>query len=212
MGHHADDLAETFLWNLLRGSGSDGLSGIQAEREIETEAGTIRLLRPMLDIWRSEIDAYILKHQLAHMEDETNRSRKFTRNRLRLDILPWLEKKLGRPVRQSLHRTAAILGEENLCLEKLLAAVEDWDAPLSVSALLIQPVALQRRTILRWLQHHEIVRAGFEEVELIRSMLDTRSGPSRINLSQNRQARRRGGKISLGLQGIKPAHLENHPA
>lgn len=153
----------------------------------------------MLDIWRSEIDAYVLEHQLTYVEDESNRSRQFTRNRLRHDILPWLEKKLGRNVRQNLHRTAVILSEESLCLEKLVT-VEDWDAPLSVSELLTQPVALQRRTILRWLQHHQIADAGFNEVELIRSMLDVELGPARVNLSQDRQARRRVGKISLASQ------------
>lgn len=199
VGHHADDLAETFLWNLLRGSGSAGLSGIQPEKMIDTSEGPIRIYRPMLDIWRSEIDLYAQENQLVYMEDETNRSRKFTRNRLRHDIIPWLENKMQRNVRQNLHRAAAILNEENRCLENMVS-IEDWDAPLSVAGLILQPIALQRRTILSWLQHHQISEAGFEEVELVRSLLDLETGPARINLSKNRQARRRAGKINLATQ------------
>jgi tRNA(Ile)-lysidine synthase len=200
LGHHADDVAETFLWNLLRGSGTSGLGGLSPKKEIQTEDGPILLLRPMLDIWRSEIDDYVRIHSLPFVEDDSNRSRRFTRNRLRHDILPWLEGKLGRNVRQNLHRTAAILAEENRFFENLIGP-RDGEAPLSVSSLKEQPIALQRRIILSWLQHHHVAEAGFDEVELVRSLLKTGAGPARVNLSQNRQARRCAGKITLALQG-----------
>ena len=195
LGHHADDLAETFLWNLLRGSGTAGLSGMLPDRVVKTEAGSIRLLRPMLDFWRTEIDAYAADHALTHVEDRSNRSRKYTRNRLRHDILPWLESQLDRPVRQNLHRAATIFRDENETLDALIAPVSD---DLKTAGLLALPIALQRRTILAWLRHHAISDAGYSEVELIRSLLQT--GPARINLPGNFQARRRAGRITLASQ------------
>ena len=195
LGHHADDLAETFLWNLLRGSGTAGLSGMQPDRVVKTESGSIRLLRPMLDFWRAEIDDYAADNALTHVEDASNRSRKFTRNRLRHDILPWLEAKLDRPVRQNLHRAATIFRDENAALDAVIPPVSDT---LETSNLLTLPVAIQRRAILAWLRHHAVSDAGYSEVELVRSLLET--SPARVNLPGNLQARRRAGRITITRQ------------
>lgn len=197
LGHHADDLAETFLWNLLRGSGTAGLSGMQPDRVVKTDAGSIRLLRPMLEIWRSEIDQYAADNALTHVEDASNRSRKFTRNRLRHDILPWLESKLDRPVRQNLHRAATIFRDENEALDALVPPIAD---ALQTADLLTIPIALQRRTILAWLRHHAVSDAGYTEVELVRSLLEIEASPARVNLTGNLQARRRAGRITIANQ------------
>ncbi len=197
LGHHADDLAETFLWNLLRGSGTAGLSGMQPDRVVKTDAGSIRLLRPMLEIWRSEIDQYAADNALTHVEDASNRSRKFTRNRLRHDILPWLESKLDRPVRQNLHRAATIFRDENEALDALVPPIAD---ALQTADLLTLPIALQRRTILTWLRCHAVSDAGYTEVELVRSLLEIEASPARVNLPGNLQARRRAGRITIANQ------------
>ncbi len=198
LGHHADDVAETFLWNLLRGSGSSGLGGMAADRELATEGGAVRLLRPLLDLERSEIDAYAREHGLEFVEDESNRSRRFTRNRLRHDILPWLEEKLGRPVRQNLLRAATIVQAENEVMDSLVPKI-DGQGPLDVAGLKGQPVAIQRRMILRWLRAQGIAGA-YVEVESIRNLLDVDAGPARVNLPGDLQARRRSGKIMLARQ------------
>src|SRR5262249_34979050 len=74
LGHHADDLVETFLINLFRGAGTTGL---RAMREISARRiGDVRLtiIRPFLGIWRSEINSYIREHQLKFREDASNKS------------------------------------------------------------------------------------------------------------------------------------------
>lgn len=82
-GHHAGDNAETVLMNLIRGCGLHGLTGIPERRG--------NLVRPMLDVTRREIEAYLEEHGVPHVEDETNADPAYTRNRVRLELLPLLE-------------------------------------------------------------------------------------------------------------------------
>ena len=82
-GHTRSDQAETVLYRILRGSGLTGLSGILPV----TNEG---LVRPLLEIDRSEIEAWLRQHEIAWREDETNQDRTYARNRLRHEILPLL--------------------------------------------------------------------------------------------------------------------------
>ena len=81
--HHAGDNAETILMNLLRGTGLRGLGGIPPVRG--------RIIRPLLEISRKDIDDYMEKNVLPYVEDETNAETVYTRNRLRHELLPLLE-------------------------------------------------------------------------------------------------------------------------
>jgi tRNA(Ile)-lysidine synthase len=82
--HHADDQAETFLLNILRGSGSAGLRGIAHRRPV----GYSMLLRPLLDFSRAEITAYARNHQIQWYDDPSNLSDRFNRNYLRNRVIP----------------------------------------------------------------------------------------------------------------------------
>ncbi len=82
-GHHAGDNAETVLMNLIRGCGLNGLTGIPERR------GDI--VRPMLNVTRREIGDYLKEHGVPHVEDDSNADPAFTRNRVRLRLLPLLE-------------------------------------------------------------------------------------------------------------------------
>jgi len=82
--HHADDQAETFLLNALRGSGSAGLRGIAARREL----GSSLLLRPLLDYTRQQLEDYASHHELAWFNDPSNRDNRFDRNYLRNEVIP----------------------------------------------------------------------------------------------------------------------------
>ena len=200
LGHHADDQAETFLWNLLRGAGRGGLTGIANATQITSAEGALQVLRPLLGFWRKELAAYAADHGLEHVEDETNRSRRHTRNRLRHDLIPLLEKKLGRNIRENLVRTASILQAEDAWLDE---AVPNFTDHLPVKELQVLPLALQRRAIHIWLQQQCISELTFDAVEGVRSLLDLKNGPARVNLPGDRQARRRAGKIVLTTQRSK---------
>lgn len=81
--HTMNDLAETFLLNLLRGSGTTGLSPFQRSRS--------HLVRPLLHFTRPEIEAFLKQEQIPSRIDKSNFSKKFTRNRIRHELLPLLE-------------------------------------------------------------------------------------------------------------------------
>ena len=82
--HHADDQAETFLLNAMRGSGSAGLSGIAAQRDL----GEGLLLRPLLDYSRDQLEAYAREHEIAWFNDPSNSQLRFDRNYLRKEVMP----------------------------------------------------------------------------------------------------------------------------
>jgi tRNA(Ile)-lysidine synthase len=127
------------------------------------------------------------------------------RNRIRRHIVPYLEKTLGRNIRQSVWRAAMIAAEEENWIEAQLPNASDVDSDagalakeaLVVATLRELPVALQRRGILKWLRGCNVSNIGFDVVENVRALLDHASGLAKINLSQDRHVRRRAGKIFI---------------
>src|SRR2546426_6865506 len=106
LAHHADDLVETFLLNLIRGA---GLTGLAAMRDVSTrrvENVDLAIVRPLLSVWRAEIDDYVHEYRLKFREDASNKNLAPMRNRVRNRIIPYLEKILGRNIRQNIWRTA----------------------------------------------------------------------------------------------------------
>lgn len=100
VGHSRDDQAETFLLRLLRGSGPQGLAGILPR------AG--RVVRPLLDIPRSELRAYAAGRRLAFREDPTNQDLEIPRNRVRHELIPYLEREFSPGIGAVLAREASI--------------------------------------------------------------------------------------------------------
>jgi len=194
IAHHADDQVETLLLNLFRGSGRGGLGGMRAVSVREVHGARLELHRPLLAVWREEIAAYARAHRLQHREDESNEDRRFTRNRVRHDLLPAIENTFGREVKRTLWRTAQVLAEE----ESFLAANTPRVAaePLSVAALKGLPVAVQRRVVFAWLKALGVGDVSFEDVEAVRS-LAAKVKPAKVNLAGGRHARRTAGKLRV---------------
>jgi tRNA(Ile)-lysidine synthase len=195
LGHHADDLAETFLINLFRGAGTAGLNGI---REISTrriDDVDLAIVRPFLGVWRREIDIYVREHRIKFREDASNKNLNPLRNRIRHRIIPYLEKILGRNIRSAIWRAAAIAGEEEYWIDGQLP--DSNDIELSVTKLRALPVALQRRAIFKWLRAQNISEVGFDLVERVRSLLGRDGRVAKVNLPRDRHARRRAGKIFI---------------
>jgi tRNA(Ile)-lysidine synthase len=195
VAHHADDLIETFLINLFRGAGNTGLS---AMREISTrriDGIDLTIVRPFLWVWRKEIDDYVGEHRLRFREDATNKNLTPLRNRIRHRIVPYLEKTLGRNIRQNIWRTAMIAADEEKWIESELP--DSTHADLSVVKLRALPIALQRRALLKWLRAQNVSDVGFDAIERVRSLADRDTRIAKVNLPGNRHARRRAGKIFL---------------
>lgn len=195
LGHHADDLVETFFINLFRGSGASGLGAMREVSKRRINDVDLTIVRPFLGIWRSEIDEFIAQRRLKFREDESNKDVAALRNRIRHRIIPYLEKTLGRNIRQNIFRAAMIVAEEEDWIEDHLPNASDAD--LAVAELRELPVALQRREILKWLRAQRITDVGFDVVENVRSLLGHDAGIAKVNLPRNRHVRRRAGKIFI---------------
>ena len=167
-------------------------------REISTrqiDGLDLTIVRPFLLAWRQEIDDYVRRHGLTFREDATNKNLTPLRNRIRHRIIPYLEKTLGRNIRENIWRTAMISADEERWIESELP--ESTHADLSVAKLRALPVALQRRALLKWLRSHNVADVGFDAIERVRSLVDHDNRIAKVNLSENRHARRRAGKIFL---------------
>lgn len=194
MAHHADDQAETVLFNLLRGAG--GLRGMAPVAEIAVPGFRfpLRVERPLLSVPRAELDAWVAAEGIAFREDATNAGLDAVRNRLRHTVLPALCKAMGRDVRPALCRAAAISTAEQEYLDALAAPLAAHEV-LDGNTLAPLPAALQRRVILLWLRRQGFPGTGFDEVEAVRAMLDFTNGPACVNLPGNRFVRRRRGLL-----------------
>lgn len=104
--HHANDQAETVLMHILRGTGTDGLSGMRPYELPNAFSETIPLIRPLLEMTRKEIEKAALEAGLTWCEDCSNRDPAFTRNRIRLDLIPRLEADYNPQIVRSLCRLA----------------------------------------------------------------------------------------------------------
>lgn len=115
VAHHLDDQAETVLFNLLRGAGLAGASGMHAQGRL----GRKLLLRPLLDVSRRAIRAYAAAHRLAWIEDESNADEALTRNFIRHRVGPLLESRFPR-WHESLARAARHFAAADLDARGLL--------------------------------------------------------------------------------------------
>lgn len=198
LAHQADDQAETFLFNLLRGAGPGGLAGMAVESERKTERGSLRIVRPLLAVWREEINRFLTGRNIVWREDATNADPAHgTRNRLRAEGLPQLSLIMGRDVKPALWRAADLLAEEQTLLESLADAFPPLPARVPLSLLTARPVAQQRRSLLAWLRGQGVRQIGYREVELVRSLLDKSESSSKVNLPGGHHARRRSGVLFM---------------
>ena len=135
-GHTADDQAETILINLLRGSGTRGLAGMQPTAQ-----------RPLLHIRRRETQALCNALGIEVFNDPSNSDERFQRNRIRHEVLPLMETLAKRDLVPVLTRQADLLRDDDDLLNELAGALDPTDALALASA----PLALARRAIRAWL-------------------------------------------------------------
>jgi tRNA(Ile)-lysidine synthase len=199
LGHTRDDQAETFLMRLLRGSGSAGLSAMRAHRG--------DLIRPLLGVGRRDVLAYLAENGLDWREDPSNADPAFLRNRVRHELLPYLEGRFNPAIRETLARTAGLLADEADVLEaeaETLFARASRSVGASVrldrAPLMAAPPAVARRTLRRALATSGGLRgvsASHVETILAVSRSRTASG-RRLPLPGGREALFRFDEIALG--------------
>jgi tRNA(Ile)-lysidine synthase len=209
LGHHADDQVETFLFRLLRGAGSPGLGGMAPVSLRQEGAVSLRLLRPMLGVWREELDAWIAETGLSFREDASNADPRWARNRIRHGLLPEMERVMERPVKSALWRAAELLRAEADWLRESEGAAGEVGERLEVAKLRQMALAQRRLRIARWLAFHAVPEVGFELVEAVAGLAFERT-PAKVNLPGGRHVRRRAGLIFVedraeGAEGVEGA-------
>lgn len=191
-GHTASDRAETLLYNLMRGSGSDGLQALAWRRAL---AADLWLVRPLLDITRTATAQFCQDAQLQIWEDTTNQDWHYARNRIRQELLPYLQTHFNPQVEQALAQTAELLQAEVEYLEaeaaELWQKAEDRNetshAPLPTPHSLLPtprsphrihrlslktaPLALQRRVMRQFLQAILLTAPSFAQIEKLVSLI-----------------------------------------
>jgi len=191
LAHHAGDAAETMLFHLARGGGRRGLGSLRIASDL---ADGIALVRPLLGFTRAEIEAYAKARELRWREDKSNRSREFTRNRLRHDVFPALALAVGHDPVPVMARAGEILAAEDEWMESLVAG-EARPTQLDVRALRRKPVAHQRRLLRAWLRQRIAKDIDFETIERAREVALSDDQPAKTNLPGGHYLRRRAGKL-----------------
>lgn len=173
--HTADDAAETVLLRLLRGAGLQGLGGIVPVANL---AG-LRVVRPLLEVTRAEVEEFLRAHAISWREDATNRDTSILRNRVRYELLPLLEEKYQPAIRRVLARTAQVLREDQAALEPSVrrAAVRAKlpDGALSVRVLRGLKPALRYRVLLDWLRERGLpeARLDYDLLVYVKNVLES---------------------------------------
>lgn len=183
-GHTADDQAETFLMRLLRGAGVSGLSAIPPVRE--------NIIRPLIEVTREEVLAYLAANDLQFKTDLSNSKPLYTRNRIRLEVLPVL-KRFNPRIVETLAAEAALLRDENEAIDSHLSACaarimsrDDENVTINREEFMLLPLAFRRRLLITFVDLAGASSSGLSAVQINEALLfmtAARTGRT-MNLSQ----------------------------
>ncbi len=214
--HTLDDQAETILMRLLRGSAAEGLSGTEAVRLLH-EGSTVSVARPMLS-WarRADTEQYCRLRKVRFRVDEMNDDERFTRVKVRKQLLPLMQSFNNRIV-DALARTATLLREDAAALsehaERLLnraieKAPEGGKAtakqPVNVSILADAPAAIRRRALRLWIAREvgHLRRLEMQHLLAVENLLDGNRGRA-TELPGGITITRRRGRLYLTVKGVE---------
>ncbi|MCU0551993.1 MAG: tRNA lysidine(34) synthetase TilS, partial [Leptolyngbya sp. Prado105] len=166
-GHTASDRAETLLFNLIRGSGAEGLSSLNWTRQLTP---TLKLVRPLLTITRSQTAEFCRDRTLPIWQDSTNANLTYSRNRIRQELIPYLKTNFNPQVEPHLAQTMELLSADIEYLENIASdfyekAIDATSQSLNRNILRNIPLALQRRVVRRFLTQSLNLNPNFEQVE-----------------------------------------------
>ena len=217
LGHNADDQVETVLLRLLRGSGLKGLKGMLPIREK-------RVIRPLLEVRREEIETYAQENGIPYLLDSSNLKKNYLRNRLRINLIPLIEKEYQPGFRKAMIRTSTILREENDYLERgaeetyqKIAYEEEGQITFKFSAYQSLHKAIQWRVIQKVLERMEdglkIDEGEWSDVNLIYRRLQQPPASLLLELSHGLCLEKRYDRVFLRkerLRTIPPFEVELH--
>jgi tRNA(Ile)-lysidine synthase len=169
IGHTADDQIETLLMHMLRGAGLSGLTGMAIRTLPNPWSQEIALVRPLLTVWREEVEAYNREQGLSAVQDHSNWDLRYQRNRIRHELIPYLER-YNPGIRQLLWQTADLLREDQRVLDLAIETAwrmclrEKGRGYLALDTLKLkeQPLGLKRQILRRAI--HELL-PGLQNID-----------------------------------------------
>lgn len=203
LAHTLDDQAETVLLGLGRGSGPRSIAGMRA---FDAPWG-----RPFLSVRRADTEAACVELGLSPWHDPHNDDPRFTRVRLRAEVLPLLENVLGGGVAEALARTAAALREDTDTLDGQAGRAFDalcTDGELDVAALVELPAAVRRRVLRGWLLDGGACDLTDKQIRAVDALITDWRGQGGVAVSSPLRAQRlfagrRGDRLALSTEPVR---------
>lgn len=183
LGHHADDQAETILMNIMRGSGSKGLKGIELVNR--------QYIRPLLFVRRKEIEEYCQKNNLEPRTDSSNLKDVYLRNKIRHHLIPYLEQDFNPNIVEALNQTAMIIKDEFEYIEDITKDIFNKFIVKEDNVILFNRLsfnslatAIQRRLLIRIWTELTGDNRGLDFIHIEKTIRFISEGPSngRIDL------------------------------
>ncbi len=219
LGHNADDNAELILMRLIQGSGPKGLCGMKAKRPGWGEFNNILIIRPLINVQRLDIMAYLSKIKSEFVVDSSNTDTRFLRNRIRHRLLPLLEEAYNPNIRESLTRLARILQDEEGWVSELVDSqlnhrlVADAGViELDVADFETIPIGMQRRLLraaMGRLRGH-LRKIHFHHVETLRDHIINGKGSWGLDFPDQIRVLKHERRIRLSIESL-PLRKVRHP-
>ncbi len=185
VAHNKNDVVETFLMRVLRGSGLRGLSSIQPKRE--------NIIRPLIEIEKNKIESYCDENNFQFVFDKSNLSLEYTRNKVRLNLIPLLKKEYNKEIINSIYKASEIISEEEKYLEELtekffeqISRIENNKIYLDATKLKTSNIVMQRRVFRSAIYrlNNNYKHLSYGHIEQCISIINSQNGTS-YNLPEN---------------------------
>lgn len=202
VAHNADDQAETILFRMLRGTGTDGLAGISYKRE---ERG-FEVIRPVLDVTRAEIEEYCRENGLDPVTDHTNEEEIYTRNKIRLSLLPMIEKNFNENIKASLVRLGRIAADDKEYIwqqteeayRELLIKENETEIIMEREGLSNMHTAVRHRLILKAFGRIGLDKDISEErIKAADAIIEKKQAPKTVEFPRNYRLKVAAGKVTF---------------
>ncbi len=194
--HHSDDQAETVLLKLLRGAGTEGLSGMQVRSG--------KILRPLLHLTREHLENYCTLQNINYCYDSSNDDLHYTRNKIRRELLPYLEKNFNPAIKKAVVQSAGILQEDDACLNQMaqekfqaLASCTDVGVILNVRKWEEVPAALRKRILRQAYFLAGGKELGYRHTEALDVLCLRKTSGKYLQLPQKMQAFYERGRLTI---------------
>lgn len=171
LAHNKDDQIETFMFRLTRGTGLSGLEGIATKRD--------RYIRPISEIYKSEIVNYLDENNISYCIDSTNLESEFTRNSIRIDLIPFIEKRYNPKFKDKIFSLIEEIRDINIFIEKEIEQFS-YDETINIESILKFPKSIRGKILSKYLYKYGL-EVNRKKISLIESILE-KGGSQEISL------------------------------